>query len=241
MPTAKQIANERNELRKRAERARRDRDRAALAALRRHIQGAVKLRAAQRKEVQIMCRAGKAAARERVREIRAIHRSEAAREVDTVRSTARAACTERQVKAREKGKNRVARALAALHHERQHQAHMARYAGPAKLAGPKRSTRRSVEAITESDSEVVNNLPHDMLPVWRAVKSKIKGTPRRSRTEAFFEWVAEHEPDVRTILHRQFDRDVADLIAHEAELREHVMTPDHYSSMSTCELSDVPF
>jgi hypothetical protein len=69
----------------------------------------------------------------------------------------------------------------------------------------------------------------------------MKGTPRRSRTETFFEWAAEHEPDVQRIINRQFDADVAELIKHEAELRERVGDASAYGRMTDAELADVPF
>ncbi len=52
----------------------------------------------------------------------------------------------------------------------------------------------------------------------------------------------EHRGEVQRIVSRQIDKDVAELVAHEAELRKNVMRPSHYSSMSWRELdADVPF
>jgi hypothetical protein len=55
------------------------------------------------------------------------------------------------------------------------------------------------------------------------------------------EWVQENTPTVQNIMHKQFERDVAEMVEHEAELRERVVSPRHYARMSDRELSDVPF
>jgi hypothetical protein len=241
VPTARQKADASKQLRRESERARRQRDREALVKLRANIRHARSLRKAQRREVIVMCQRGRAAARARVQALRAEYRAQLIAAVDSERSAARTACTTRQTRVRESGRGRMARAVAAMEHERKHQQHMRRFAKPASLKGRKASARRAIEAITESDSEVRGNIPHELLPVWRAVKGKIKGTPRRSRTETFFEWVAEHEPQVRSILHRQFERDVDEMMEHEEELRSRVMSPTAYRAMSDRQLSEVPF
>ena len=58
----------------------------------------------------------------------------------------------------------------------------------------KRSTAR--ERAQESDDAVRSNLEPEMLPVWERVKRGIRGGPRRTRTEAFLEWVGEHPDEV---------------------------------------------
>lgn len=243
MPTARQLANNKKQLRREAERDRRARDRAQLKKLRQHIRNSRQMRIAQRREISLLCKRGRVAARERSKAIRAEYRARAAAEIDAERSAARQSCSARQTKARERGKHSVSRAVAALEHERAHQRHMTRFAKPATLSKGKvaKAHKRAIDAIQESDSEVVNNIPHELLPVWRAVKSKIRGNPRRSRTETFIEWVQENEPTVQNIMHKQFERDVAELIEHEQELRERVGSPKHYARMSDRELADVPF
>lgn len=240
MPTTKQVLAQRRQLRKEAETARRLRDRQLLKKLRANLRHAMRLRVAQRKEVLLLCRRGKLTARERVAAIRAQHRAQAAAEIDAERSRARNACSTRQARARERGKGSVARALSVLEQERSHQQHMARYAKPPRKVSAT-AARRRIESVTESDSEVANNIPHELLPVWRSVKSRIKGNARMSRTEVFFHWVEEHAPEVQRIMHRQFESDVDELVRHEQQLRERVARPKAYREMTDRQLADVPF
>ena len=83
----------------------------------------------------------------------------------------------------------------------------------------KRSTAR--ERAQESDDAVRSNLEPEMLPVWERVKRGIRGGPRRTRTEAFLEWVGEHPDEVLAIQAEHVEQDVAKLVGerHEAERR----------------------
>jgi hypothetical protein len=99
-----------------------------------------------------------------------------------------------------------------------------------------------IDAVRESDSEVENNLPEDLIRVWRAVRTRIKAGARRSRTETFLEWVEEHRGEVQRIIDSQIEREVEELVRNEAELRRRVASPSAYRRMSARELSDdVPF
>ena len=77
------------------------------------------------------------------------------------------------------------------------------------------------ERAAESDDAVRKNIAKGLIPVFDKVRSKIRGGPRRTRTEAFLEWVQEHPDQVLTLQAEVADRDVARLIAeqHEAERR----------------------
>jgi hypothetical protein len=56
------------------------------------------------------------------------------------------------------------------------------------------------EAIRESDDEVRANIPPELLPVFEQVKRSIKGNAKKSRTEAFLEYVEENPDDVQNII-----------------------------------------
>lgn len=63
--------------------------------------------------------------------------------------------------------------------------------------------RRAYEAIQESDSAVEHEIlgaAPELLPVWKKVKRSIRGSARRSRAEAFFEWAEENAGDVQAML-----------------------------------------
>jgi len=240
MPTARQIAAQRARARAELERDRRQRDRTKLKTLRAHLRNAKKLKRARLREVVTACAAARRRLRQRKKELRARYEAELATLTERERLASRRRCDGAKEKARAKGLSAVQRAAASLHAEHAHQEQLRVWQRPNPLANEQR--RRSAEYIAESDSAVAANLPADLLGVWRAVKGRIRGTARRSRTEAFLEWVQEHRGEVQRIVDRQIDADVAELVAHEAELRRHVFEPRHYKRMTERQLqNDVPF
>jgi hypothetical protein len=236
VPTARQKVDASRALRRLAERDRRASDRAALKRLRANLKHARKLRVQRMREIYEVCRVAKESLKHRAIAMRAATREK----IEKLRASSRADCDRCKVKARERGTHSVTRAIAALEAEARHQKFMRLHAKPVRRVEPTR--RRAADAIAESDSEVVNNIPHELVVVWEHVKGQIRGTPRRSRTEAFLEWVAENQPDVMTIMDRQFERDVDELERAEYELRQRVKSPRAYRRMSDRELAaHVPF
>lgn len=70
------------------------------------------------------------------------------------------------------------------------------------LRGAERARHGRAESIKESDDEVRRNLPDELARVWDKVKSRpgMKKSKRRSRTEAFVEWVEAHPDEVSRML-----------------------------------------
>jgi hypothetical protein len=239
MPTTAQITAERKRLRREAEQTARKRDRGKLRELRGHLAHAKKLKSARAREVVIACKHARArvvAARKAAR-ARYLHEVAIARERNRLAS--RSKCDGRKAKVRAENASRIDRALRALAAERTHQGAMKTWANPAPLKH--KQHKRRGDSLQESNSEVEHNIPQDLLPVWRAVRGKIKATPRRSRTEAFLEWVHDHGSAVRRILDQQIERDVAELVKHERALRKRVGSPRTYRRMTETQLADVPF
>lgn len=52
--------------------------------------------------------------------------------------------------------------------------------------------RTAREARSESDDEVLGNIPPDYAALWERVKKRIRRTPHMSRTEAFLHYAEEH-------------------------------------------------
>jgi hypothetical protein len=78
----------------------------------------------------------------------------------------------------------------------------------------------SAERRQESDDEVVRNLPESLVPVFSKMRKHVKGGPRRTRTEAFLEWVEENPGEVYAMQGEQAERDLAKLVAeHERATR----------------------
>jgi hypothetical protein len=240
MPTAAQLTAERKRLRREAEQAARKRDRAKLHQLREHIRNARRLRVQRAREVVIACRQARVRLREQRKVLRARYLHELAAARERQRLASRTACNAQRTKVKARGASGVQRALHALAAEREHQSKLRVFAqrDPLKRKQPKANR---ADALHESDSQVMHNIPHDLHPVWRSVRARIKSTPRRSRTETFLEWVQEHGGEVQRILDRQYERDVSELVAQEAELRRRVQSPRAYRRMSSTQLDDVPF
>jgi hypothetical protein len=158
-------------------------------------------------------------------------------EAATALTKARQDCEGRKGRCLVGGESRVARALAALDAERVHQAKLALYERAPRQRKAAAAARR-VEHRAESDSEVENSLPSELVIVWRAVKRRITGTEHRSRLESFLEWVESHKAEVQEIFDEDVERYVKDLSAREAELRERA---GDYRHMSDAQLDEVPF
>ncbi len=77
---------------------------------------------------------------------------------------------------------------------------------------------RKAERREESDTEVRNNLPADFVPVFEKRARFVKGTVRKTRTEAFLEWAEENPGEVWAIRSSDADREVEQMIAEHAKL-----------------------
>lgn len=128
------------------------------------------------------------------------------------RLNGRAACRVDSALARSLGTKEVNEGKADLRAERALQRQV-RNAGKSVV----RST--ALERREESDDAVRRNLPAELVPVFDSIKGKIKGSPRKSRTEAFLQWAEENPGEV--VASEQADADVYLEKLLQAE-REHV-------------------
>lgn len=118
-------------------------------------------------------------------------------------------CASRAALAKASGNADVAGRRAKLVEERGFETKMRAHERPRGL----RST--TGERRQESDDEVRSNLPADMVRVFDAVRKSIKGSPRKSRTEAFLQWAEENPGEVYELLQHDADRYLAQLLAEE--------------------------
>lgn len=128
------------------------------------------------------------------------------------RQELRESCALRAARARAAGNQVVEERRAAAKEERKYERMLRAGDRPSRL----RSTRR--ERARESDDEVRANLSADMVPIFDAVRRHIKGTERKSRTEAFLEWAEENPGEVFSLMQHQADRELARLIAEQERL-----------------------
>jgi hypothetical protein len=140
------------------------------------------------------------------------------------REQLRSACALRRVEASELGLRGIARAQHVFSHERS-------TAKAEDLLGkPTRKAKQTAkERSSESDCAVRSNLTPDLVPVFDQVRKHIKGSPRKSRTEEFYQWAEENPHEVYDLQQRQADKDLARLIAEheqaEKQLRHRSAVP----------------
>lgn len=140
----------------------------------------------------------------------------------------RQSCQTRAIVAKASGASEVARRKATLLEEKGFERQIRNADRPRRL----RST--TGERRQESDDEVRSNLEPPMVPVFDAVRRFIKGTPRKSRTEAFLQWVEENPDEVFGLLQHDADRYLAQLLAEQERTTREL-------KRKRTRLADVPF
>lgn len=133
---------------------------------------------------------------------------------DRLASRRKTACAKNRAKLKSKHGAAIEAREQELRDERARQRTHRIYTTPAKLKAPRKSAR------AESDQQVERNIEPELVPVWKAVKAKIKATPRATRTEVFEQWVHDHPARVREIVEQEAERGVQEWVAREAEERE---------------------
>jgi hypothetical protein len=73
------------------------------------------------------------------------------------------------------------------------------------------------------------------------MQSKIKGSARRSRTEAFLDWAEENPDAVHAVLFEQADRDVARLVREHEQAERRLRKTKYSKTDRAAALAAVPF
>jgi len=212
----------------------REKDQAALALLRAKIQGARVERRHRLHAARQSCRGALLSLRQRQREERRqvtlTHHAE--------RAQGRATCNSGKQQAREEGQLLERQAESQYKDERLFQRQMRRATKPRV----ERSTVR--ERKQEDDDAVRNNLPSELIPVFEKHRRAIRGSARRSRTEAFLEWAEENPDEVLQVQQAEADKALHELLKQERELGRNVRDARRYKK-SPAELAEllalVPF
>jgi len=183
-----------------------EQDRAKLAELRARIHSARVNRRAAVTAARSLCRSARVDLRDRQR----LERERLRDEQRSARASGRSVCETNKSTARVRGLEHEAAVRGELREERSLQRDVRHAEGRLKI---RRSSAR--ERAQESDDAVRHNLPAELVPVFDAVKSRIKPGPRRSRTEAFLEWAEENPDEIVSIQQVQADQDLATLLEQE--------------------------
>jgi len=215
----------------------RQQDRVKLQELTIALKRARARRAAALKQTVRSCRGWRQHAAKVVRERRAAELARLKVEADGLRQAARNRCQARRETIKASGGRLVTRKAATLREERELQAQLRRLAKDATIQLRRHKTTAK-ERRAESDDYVRGNLPPELLGVFEQVKGKIRDSARRTRTEAFLEWVEEHPDEVIALQGDAADREVAALVRdHEATAARLRKGPRHYAELAEA----VPF
>lgn len=215
----------------------RQQDRVKLEQLTQALKSARARRKAALQATVRSCRGWRQHAAARIKERRREELERLKLEAAELRHAAKSRCQSRRAKIRATGGRVVARKAASLREERELQAQLKRLAKDASMKAA-RHKASSKERRAESDDYVRGNLPAELVGVFEQVKGKIAGSARRTRTEAFLEWVEEHPEDVLRHQEHAADREVAALVAeHHATAARLRKGKRHYSELADA----VPF
>jgi hypothetical protein len=187
-----------------------------LASLRGQLREAHARRKRALADAKERCRAERIAARERVRALRIRVLRELREAMRAERASARETCSVRLGEARAI-KDQIARSRAEFHAEKHFQRDMRR------IERNNRQRRSEAPRITrldrqgESDDEVRQNVPEDLVPLFERLKRSIKATPRMSRTEAFLKYAEEHPSEVLDVIEDKTEALIRELERQQRE------------------------
>jgi hypothetical protein len=215
------------------------RDRSTLRELRGKIRTLNAGRRARIAEIKALCRAGRERARAAVRLLREQTRAELAARVARLRDAERGTCTDTTARARAE----LAAALRTAQDEaRSFGGYVKRtYGRRARAAGMPSAAQLRRERMQESDDDVRRNVGPELAAVFERVKRQIKPGPRRTRTEAFLEWVQENPDEAHAIVYANAERDLARFIEEQNALERRVGSRYRDDSDLAAALAGVPF
>lgn len=188
------------------ERERKKEARAKVAGLRETYKTARATRASAIGRTKAECRAARGSARALAREVREQARIEAL----AIREAARQTCAMGEGIA-STARGEVKRTKADLDAERAYQRSLrvTERAAKARKQTTKRATR--AERAQESDDQVRANIDPALRPLFEKVKRQIKGSARKSRTEAFLEYVEAHPREEYHAIEDATERMIAEM------------------------------
>jgi len=213
-------------------------DRKRLQAIKAKLRELRKTRPVRLRQIREACRAGRSNARARIRTLREETRIALRESVQRLREAERGTCETAKAQARDGFATMIAGAMRDREMQR---AHMEREYGRRRGAGRVSAAQLAKEARNESDDEVRRNLPPELVSVFNRVRSTIKPGRRRTRTEAFLEWVHDNPDEAHSIVFDAVERDVDRLIKEREEVERRLAGGyDGNAALDALE-SEVPF
>lgn len=198
------------------------------------------------KELVLRCRAERLTVRTKLQEMRARVLHDLRETVRVEREAARQACVLRKGDATSSCGSAVECARNDYRAEKQYQADLRRIDRDNRVRhGMARKHVTRAERRGESDDEVTQNIPSELVGLFQRVKKRIKASARISRTEAFLKYAEEHPHEVFEVIEEKAERMIRDLerkhTEAEREMRRARKPLARTSRYSAAELAAVPF
>lgn len=189
-------------------------DKAAVAKRKKALKEARAGKRSAMKEARTACKIDREKTKESTRAAykRTLEKARAKREA--ARAAARSRCSAGVQKVVEEYDPKVKKSDAELAEERKHQREIQRIEAANKDREKKRPKKSAGERLSEADQEVVQNLPPELIPVWHHFKDKVKGSKRRSRYEAFMDFVHDH-PEAIVFVNQRIEKETEKKLAKE--------------------------
>lgn len=216
----------------------REKDRAKLGLLRAKIQNARIERRGMLRAARASCQTARAELKAR----QAVQRAEFVTAQRFERVVERQACSSGKESAKAKGAELETGARRSAKEEAIFQRQMRRGEKSAAVRQRARSTAR--ERAEEDDDAVRSNIPAELRAVFDKVKRKIKGSPKRTRTEAFLDWAEENPDEIIAVQQEAADKELRELLKQQREFGRTVRSAGRYKhSPEELEqlLAEVPF
>lgn len=195
------------------------------------------------KEVAVRCRTERLAVNDRAAMRRLIVLDQLRDAIRKEREAARSTCSIAKQKAHEGSIGAVEKARAAYAAEQKYQLDLKEIEQGNRSRRRERAPRASAkERRSESDDEVLANIPAEYAPLWERVKRSIKADAHQSRTEAFLKYAEEHPREVLEAADDESERALHALIREreQTERRATERRPKR-RRYTAAELADVPF
>jgi hypothetical protein len=189
-------------------------DKAAVAKRKKALAEARKAKQSAMKEARSSCKVDREKTKESSRASykKTVEKARSKREA--ARAEARSRCSSGVQKVVETYDPKVKKSGAELSEEQKHQREIKRIEAANKDREKKRPKKSAGERLHEADQEVVQNLPPELIPVWHHFKDKVKGSKRRSRYEAFMDFIHDH-PEAIDFVQQRIEKETEKKLARE--------------------------
>jgi hypothetical protein len=116
-----------------------------------------------------------------------------------------------------------------------------RYGRKRRAPGVPSAAELRREAREESDDAVRRNVGPELAAVFDRVRKNIKAGPRRSRTEAFLEWVESNPDEAHAIVYANSELELERMIRQQQELERRLGNRYADDADLASALGEVPF